>query len=222
MKNNIYGIKIDKNNQKEEIVYTIGSDGNIPIVLLALIAIDKEKVINDYIGLYARQGKHSEIKEDILNNNKNLKEEVKNIVDIFDETDPVSQAKIREKWLKNGMPVFKASPPPEDIGKYINNYPRDCILEFDRYAYKLAKLISLKNLNTEGVPQVCSMSYIAFHDREEFTNVSDTINIAIEYLVSELVRIMKIRKININEETMTVNLPDYKAINFKEDMYPGF
>lgn len=220
----LYGITRSEDTRTEEYVYSIGQDGQIPLVLLALLAKGKKNAAAGFFDLVTYEQQAKEQVESLHKANPNLLEEIEQIVKVFEERDPVSQKKISDKWKKQGgIPVFDSSEQdemPEDMGKYIENYPRDTILPFWTYASQLEKYVTM--LKYEGAPQVASMSYIAFWSRPEFQQVERAIAVAFNSVIQDIVRIMKLRGIQVDENNLTVAMPNYKAISFRKDMYPGF
>lgn len=224
----IYGITRYSDNKADEYEYTIGQDGRMPIVLFAALASDYKHAGERFINLVTTTENAKKQLEELKRLNPQLDKEIKNIVDIFDEKDPVSQARIAEEWKKQGgIPVFKGFPePPKDIGKHIEHHSRDAILHFGIYASELARFIAMLtpkyDSGHEGVPQVASMKYIAFWARKEFQLADQAASVAFNSVLNDIVKIMKLRKINIDEKTMTISIPNYKAVSFREYMYPGF
>lgn len=224
---NKFGIMQSNDNSKDEYIYTVGKDGEIPIVLLVLQASKYKYAVERYISQYAASSRADEIATDIYLNNPHLEANIKHIVEVFEQRDAETQAKIAAEWEKNGMPVFEGfSKPPKDMVKYLNEYPRDAIMDFSVYASKLAIYMAMLTpaygTGRGGMPQVCSMSYIAFHQREEFMNAQKSVRTAFNYVLSEIIRVMKLRNIEINDNNMTLIMPEYKAVTFRTQMYPGF
>lgn len=220
----LYGITRSEDRKAEEYVYSIGQDGKIPLVLLTLLASRKKESAQDFFDLVTYEEQAKTQVEQLHKANPDLLKEVEKIVEIFEERDPVSQKRISDEWKKQGgIPVFDSSQhnePPEDIAKYIEEYPRDTVLHFGIYARQLAKYVNM--LKYEGAPQVASMSYIAFWSRKEFQQVEQAIAVAFNSVIQDIVRIMKLRGIQVDEKNLTVSMPNYKAISFREYMYPGF
>lgn len=226
--NNIYGITQYSDNRAEEDVYTVGSDGNIPIVLFVLAASNFNNAVERYLSVHSYTKLAQNSVKELYAQNPNLQEEVKKIADIFDERDPESQRKMIEHAMKHGMTPFEGFNERDErsVAQIIKEYPRDAILDFHIYASKIATYMVMRtptfDTGREGVPQACSMAYIAFHSRTEFELANKAVDNAFVYLVNEVVRIMKIRGIDVNEEKMTLSMPAYKAISFRRNMYPGF
>lgn len=219
---NLYGIARSDDNKAEEYVYTIGQDGKIPLVLLTMLSTNHKEAGELFLNLVTYQQQAEKQIKNLKKANPELIEEIKKIVDIFNQRDPVSQAKIAEEWKKQGgIPVFEGFPePPKDIKKYIEQYPRDTVLDFHIYASQLSKYVAM--LKHEGVPQVASMKYIAFWSKQEFQQVEQAIAVAFNSVINDIVRVMKLRGIEVDERNLTVKMPSYKAVSFRENMYPGF
>lgn len=224
----IYGITQRSNNREETYEYQIGSDGHIPVVLLALVAANRKSVVERYLSLYSYTQKAQELIKELYKANPNLAKEVEHIGQVFDERDDASQKRMLDEVKRNGglKPFEGFTKSKLSIVEQLENYPRDAIMGFHMYTSYLASYMIMKTAEydggAEGVPQACSMSYIAFMGREEFKQAHSAINTAFTHLVDEIVRVMKLRNMPVNEESMTIELPSYKAISFTQQMYPGF
>lgn len=224
----MYGITQTSNNHEETYEYRVGRDGHIPIILVALIAANRKSVVERYLSVYSYTTKAQELIKKLYEANPNLQKEVEHIGKVFDERDDASQKRMLDECEKRGglKPFEGFTKSKLSIAEQLENYPRDAVMDFYMYTSYLASYMIMKTAEydggAEGVPQVCSLGYIEFMGREEFKQAHAAINKAFEHLVSEIVRIMKLRDMPINEHTMTLELPSYKAISFTQSMYPGF
>ena len=86
------------------------------------------------------------------------------------------------------------------------------------YSEKFAQLITMAtpqyDSGKEAVILTCPIAFINFWNRVEFSNLQTHLNIAIKHVLDEVVRILKLRDIQFNEEDMTIPMSSYKELKF--------
>ena len=199
------GISSNHNIVKEEITYFIGSQNNIPIALLLMIASKQENAIARYFNQITFTTKSIEWQKEILKDKISITPE---FIQLF-EGSPI----ITKKTLP-----FQLTPVSEDWLNKRYNPSYDEPLPLHIYAKQFAKLISMATpqyeSGIEGVVLTCPMSYINFWNREQFSDLTKSLNIAIDHVLDDVVRILKLRNIPFNEEDMTIPMSNYSEHKF--------
>jgi hypothetical protein len=212
MKLNIFGITKAIDSAADEYVYNIGENGQFPIALMLLMESGFTNSINRYFNLFT----HSENADKQANIFLKQKINLTSFVDKFNKKElTINQPIFLKKWTPIVLDLTLLSEAEPYDNSKINLY---------QYAEKFAIFIAMKTClyhsKHEGLPMACSMSYINYEGRPEFTNVYQGIDNALESIILEVTKLMKEKQIEFNEYNLTINLDDYKSFTFRE--YYGF
>lgn len=208
MSYNILGIQTKTDHIKDEETITIGFDNQMPIALFLLLSCESKDPLVRYMSLITYDKKAYVLAEQFSKDN-NFEVWIKQLSDQFDYEEPyVPQTD------SNGQVKPMSLSTSKDYMELIYNPPRDTVLDLYVYAKQFLKIFSMKtasfNNYESGIILECRKSDANFWSREEFQNVHKSINVALEHIIIDVMRVMKIKGMKINEETMTVEVQGYK------------
>lgn len=204
------GITSIDDTNKEEITYYIGSEKNIPITLLLMIASKQKNAIARYFNQITFTEQALKWQKEILKDNLSI---TNDFIDKFEGVTSKSIIQsIKSFTFKDLNPSF------EELINTKYQPPYDDPLPLHIYAEQFAQLISMAtpkyDSEREKTILTCPLGYINFWNREEFTNLEKHLYIAIEHVLDDVIRILKLRCIPFNEQDMTIPMSNYKEHKF--------
>jgi len=205
---NKLGIRKEDNYHKEEYTYFIGSKGNIPIALFLMIASGYQNSIARYLTQITYSKQANEWQKIIRENNLEISEQFK------DDFEGIAKQSFTGKLFNfEDLPLA-----PADWMEKIANPAYETPLPLHVYSAQFAKLTCMATpkyeSGGESIIMTCPMSYINFLNRKEFAEVDIALNTAIEHVLNEFLRVLKLRGIPFNEIDMTIPMNKYKGYQF--------
>jgi hypothetical protein len=209
-----FGLYVRDDSNKEEKTYRIGHDDNMPIALFLLLHSRIEQPIARYCYLmnrYEAQAKEWAKEVDEKANDEIVQAMAKQ----FDAQTP---------FLDNVTAHYLSH--PEERGKNqkmmheaINNQPRDIVLPLNLYSTQFATHFAQKTADfdaiSRGTIMTCPPSYIGYWQRPEFSAPYKAIDQALDLIMEDVIRIMKLKGFHVTEYNNTVHAPGFKSAEFK-------
>lgn len=212
------GIKVEIDHIKDEEKTTIGLMNQMPIALFLLLSCQSKEPLIRYMSLITYD-KNAYVLAEQFNNDNNFQLWVKALADQFDYEEPFVSRKDN-----NSVHEIKPMSPGayEAYMQMHYNPPKDAVLDLYVYAKQFLKIFCMKtasfNSYDTGVILECRQRDANFWAREEFQNVNKFINIALEHIIVDVMRVMKLKGMKFNEETMTVEVEGFTPYVLVESM----
>lgn len=217
MKDRFWGFSVYDDFHKEEKTYIIGAENEMPISLFLLLNSSMKEPIARYCSLitYTEQA----LKWEKEFNAKNLEKTAKLIAEEFEKETPHLD-RATTFYLKNISNSETREEQHRLLQEEMNNQSRDIVLPLHLYANQFARYMAQRTVAfrtlSEGVIMTCPPSYIGYWNRKEFKAVEKTINDALNMIMEDVLRVLKLKNIKHNEYNMTVSAPGYESKKFVE------
>lgn len=209
-----FGLSCYDNSGAEEYTYRVGNNSQLPIALALLMSSGCSNMIPRYFSIMTNDKESDELADTFLKQNIDLKDFINKFNNVlpYDDNIPFSFEDI-EPWT-----------PPEFNMDLVNVPNYDLVFDFARYAKKFAQFFAMYSYHYKtcynGTPLACSIGYINYEQRPEFSSVYTALNNVLNSIVADVVKIFKLRNIEFNEHNMTITVPSFEPLSFK--VYYGF